>query len=82
MEIVSLFDAKFRDLAISICALLKMNKVNNNRDRSANNLPDLVVVSLMDHLINVGETLYFYEFQKFKDTIESFLEGCPSTPKA
>ena len=29
----------------------------------------------MGHLINVGEALYLYEFQKFKDNIEFFLEG-------
>ena len=54
--------------------LLMKNKVNNDRDRPANYLPDLVVVSLMGHLINVGEALYFYEFQKCIAKIESFLE--------
>ena len=29
----------------------------------------------MGHLINLGEALYFYEFQKFKAKVESFLEG-------
>ena len=75
VPVFRMFEANFCDLAISICALLKMNKVNNDWDKSANYMPDLVVVSLMCHLINVGEALYFYEFQKFKAKIESFLEG-------
>ena len=75
IPVFRMFDANFKDLRISIRALLKMNMVNNNRDRPANYLPDLVVVSLMVHLIKVGEALYFYEFQKFKARIESFLEG-------
>ena len=75
-----MFDASFRVLESSTCNHLKMNKVDIDRDRPANNLPDLVIVSLMGHLINVGEALYFHEFQKFKARIESFLEGCPSTP--
>ena len=54
---------------------LKMNKVDNDRNRQSNNLPDLVIVSLMGHLVNVGEALYFHEFQLFKAKIESFLEG-------
>ena len=34
VPVLRMFDANFRDLAISICALLKMNKVDNDRDRS------------------------------------------------
>ena len=56
IPVFRMFDANFKDLAISIWALLRKNKVNNDWDRLANYLPNLYG---MGHLINVGEALYF-----------------------
>ena len=64
IPVFRVFNANFKDLPISICALLRKNKVSNDWNRPANYLPDLVVVSLMGHLINVGEALYFTQISK------------------